>query len=48
MEEEKPDPILKAPDLFTAVKNNETQKSLDLLEEGVPPTYVDGSNGWTV
>ena len=48
MEDEKPDPAIKAPDLFMAVKNNDTQAALSLMEEGVPPVYVDEANSWTV
>lgn len=46
--EARPDPSLKAPELFAAVKNNDTVKGLELLNEGVPPTYVDDSTYWTV
>mmetsp|Transcript_23981 Transcript_23981/g.35196 ORF Transcript_23981/g.35196 Transcript_23981/m.35196 type:complete len:542 (-) Transcript_23981:143-1768(-) len=46
--EEKPDPALKAPELFTAVKNNDTAAAMEMLNEGVPPDYIDDTNYWTV
>jgi ankyrin repeat protein len=30
------------------VKTNDTNKALELLNEGVPPTFIDESNSWTV
>jgi hypothetical protein len=30
------------------VKANDTAKALELLNEEVPPTFVDEGNGWTV
>ena len=45
---EKPDPALKKPNLYLAAKENNTDEVLDLLDELVPPTYIDKTNGWTV
>ena len=47
-EEEKPDPAIKAPDLYAAAKDNDTELALSLLNEGVPPFYFDKKNKWTV
>lgn len=44
---EKPDPILKAPDLYQAAKDNDTAKVLELLKEEVPPFYVEKKTEWT-
>lgn len=46
-EEEKPDPRVYKPDLFEAAERDDTERVLQLLSEGVPPTYVDTFNGWT-
>ena len=45
---EKPDPALKKPDLYIAAKENDTEAVLRLLNEFVPPTFIDKTNGWTV
>ena len=36
---EKPDPILKAPELYACAKENQTNEVLAMLEEGVPPFF---------
>ena len=46
-EEEKPDPALKAPDLYNSAKENNTEKVLALLTEDVPPFYFDKKTQWT-
>ena len=38
-EVEKPDPILKAPELYACAKENQTNEVLAMLEEGVPPFF---------
>jgi ankyrin repeat protein len=45
-EVEKIDPVTLAPDLWEAVKANDTTKAMDLIEEGVPATHVDEESGW--
>lgn len=47
-EQERPDPTLKKPDLYMAAKENNTEYVLSLLDEDVPPTFIDKTNGWTV
>jgi len=46
-EVEKPDPKLRKPDLYLAAKENDTATVLNLLNELVPPTFIDKANGWT-
>ena len=45
---EKPDPALKAPDLYQAIKENATNKALELFDEEVPLSYVEEHGYWTV
>lgn len=45
-EVEKVDPLTLTPDLWQAVKSNDTEKALQLMEEMVPPTHVDEETGW--
>jgi len=44
---ERPDPALKAPDLYLSVKENNTQQALELMNERVPPFYLDKKTQWT-
>ena len=44
----KVDPITLAPDLWMAVKANDTTRALELIEEGVPAIHVDEETGWNV
>ena len=46
IEEEKIDPVLKAPELYAALKDNNEPKIFALLNEGVPPTYHDKETGF--
>ena len=46
-EVEKPDPILKAPELYACAKENQTNEVLAMLEEGVPPFFFDKKTEWT-
>lgn len=46
--EEKVDPETLAPDLWQAVKADDSGKALELIEEGVPLTHVDEESGWNV
>eukprot|EP01038_Epipyxis_sp_PR26KG_P006761 gene6761-9263_t len=41
------DPKTLKPELYAATVANDTTKVLSLLEQQVPPTFVDSSNGWT-
>ena len=46
-EVEKPDPILKAPELYLCAKENQTDEVLAMLNEGVPPFFFDRKTEWT-
>lgn len=46
-EVEKPDPRIKKPDLYFAAKENDTATVIALLNEQVPPTFIDKANGMT-
>jgi len=39
---------LRAPELYEASKQNDTEKVLALLKDDVSPKYIDESTGWTV
>lgn len=44
---EQVDPILLKPDLYAATVADDTEKVLELLNQSVPPTFVDTSNSLT-
>lgn len=46
-EAEKPDPRIKRPDLYIAARENDANSVITLLNEGVPPTHIDKTTGWT-
>ena len=46
-EEEKIDPVVKAPELYEAVKDNNAAAALSLLEEMGPPSHCDQKDGVT-
>lgn len=48
-EEEVPriDPVTLKPDLYAAAATNDTEKVAEFLEQQVPATFIDESNGWT-
>eukprot|EP01041_Mallomonas_annulata_P002322 gene2322-4515_t len=41
------DPNLRKPDLYAAAKENDINRVLELLDEGVTPSYVEEKIGWT-
>lgn len=45
-EEIKIDPSVKAPDLYNAAKENNSAKIIQLLNESVPPSYIDKTTGY--
>jgi len=40
------DPATLAPDLWQAIKANDSAKTMELIEEGVPITHEDEESGW--
>lgn len=45
--EERPDPRIFRPELYEAAQANNSVRAIELLNEDVPPTYVDTFSGWT-
>jgi hypothetical protein len=45
---EKIDPKTLKPDLYAAAMANDLEKVTNLIQQGVPPTFIDIKTNWTV
>jgi ankyrin repeat protein len=45
--EERPDPRIFRPELYEAVQANNSARAIELLNDDVPPSYIDTFSGWT-